>query len=425
MGNFIAKGNIVYTKKLEKFEIFKDSFIVVKSGMVEGVFENLPKKYLGMEIKDYGDKIIIPGFNDIHLHAGQYKNIGLGLDKELIPWLETYTFPEEEKFKEKKYAEKVYKNLINDIWTYGNTRSVIFATLHRESTELLFDLYKKSKLGAYIGKVNMDRMSPDFLIEKTEDSIKETRMFIRNVKNSSYLVKPILTPRFVPTCTPKLMDFLGDFARENEIPIQSHLDENQEEIEFVKELHPDSKNYSSIYKNYGLFGDGIKTIMAHCVYNSEEEIEMLKDKDIFVAHCPNSNLNLSSGIAPIRRYLKEGINVGLGSDISGGHTLSMMNNIVSALQTSKLYEFYKDNNLKMLSFSEAFYLATKGGGSFFGKVGSFESGYSFDALIIDDLGKEKNDEKNLEERLQRFIHLDDPSLIIERFVEGVRVPKPF
>ena len=144
----IYKGNIVFTSNPEKFNVIENGYIVVEDGKVKEVREDLNEGYKDIQIEDFGDKIIIPGFVDVHVHAPQFENLGLGFDKELLPWLETYTFPEESKFKETSYAKKVYTNFIRSLWEKGSTRSIVFATIHKEATEVLMQLFKKSGLSA-------------------------------------------------------------------------------------------------------------------------------------------------------------------------------------------------------------------------------------------------------------------------------------
>lgn len=420
---YAVKGNIIYTKTLDKFETLENGYLVVEDKLVKGLYKSLPDEFIKIKLIDYKDAIIIPGFVDLHLHAPQFPNLGLGLDKELIPWLETYTFPEEAKYSDSSYAKKVYSALIKELWKFGTTRSCAFSTLHKNTTKLLMDLFVESGLSAYVGKVNMDRNSPEYLIETTEESTRDTIEILEEYSNKYELVKPIITPRFVPSCTLQLLNSLGNLAKKYNVPVQSHLCENYGEISFVKELHPDYKNYASIYDDAGLFGD-VPTVMAHCVLVDEDEIELMSRKKVFVAHSPNSNCNLSSGIAPIRRLITRGVPVGLASDISAGHSLSMMNVIVNTAQVSKIKWIESGRVDKALSTSELFYLATKGGGKFFGNVGSFEEGYEFDALIIDDSNLYTFKPLSLEERLQKFIYNGDDRNIKERYVAGKRIEEP-
>jgi guanine deaminase len=424
MQDLIAvKGNVIYTKTLGKYDVVENGYVVVNGKTVVGVYQDLEDSLEGIKVLDYGDALIIPGFNDIHVHAPQFANIGLGLDKELMPWLEAYTFPEEAKYADLDYAKWVYSTFVNELWKAGTTRACVFGTIHKEATSLLMDLFFESGLGAYVGKVNMDRNSPDFLIEKTEDSIQDTYLWLKTTANKYELVKPIITPRFVPTCTLGLLQRLGDLAYQMDIPVQSHLSENMSEKDFVKALHPNMNSYASIYDRTGLFGE-TPTIMAHCVLVDESEIDLMAKKGVFVAHSPNSNCNLSSGIAPVRRFLDRGVKVGLGSDVSGGHSLSMMNVMVNAQQMSNIKWIESHRVDRPLNTAEVFYLATKGGGQFFGQVGSFEPGYAFDALVIDDSNLPCFNRLTIEERLQKFIYTGDDRHIIARFVAGHLIKEP-
>lgn len=417
------KGNIIFTKDFGKYEIFKDSYILIEDGKVKGIFDKLPEEYNQVEVKDYGDKLIIPGLVDIHLHGPQFPNIGLGLDKELMPWLETYTFPEERKYSDLEYAKKVYRKLVLELWKNGTMRSVIFASIHLEGTKLLMDVINEAGLGAYVGKVNMDRNCPDFICEDTDKSLEDTEKLLKDYGSRYERVKPIITPRFVPTCSTKLLKGLGELSRKYKVPVQSHLSENKGEIEFVKELHPEARNYASVYEVAGLLGEQ-PTIMAHCVLLEEEEIELLSKNKVFIAHSPNSNSNLASGIAPIRKLLKAGIPIGLASDISGGHSLSMCSVMIEAGQVSNMKWLESGKTEAPLTTPELFYLATKGSGAFFGKVGSFEEGFEFDALVIDDSDLTVLKEISLEERLQKFIYTGSWENIIERYVSGELIKEP-
>lgn len=420
----VFKGDIIHTPTKDKFEIYENSYLIVEDGHVVKITDKLENLYKCYEFYDYSGKIIIPGFVDVHLHAPQYPNRGLGMDKELIPWLNTYTFPEESKYSDLEYSRRVFEEFINALWAEGTTRCSVYSTIFLESTKLLMDMFIASGLGALVGKVNMDRNSAPALIEDSYQSIIETEEFILEFKDVSDLVKPIITPRFIPTCTDMLLTELGKLAIKYNIPVQSHLNENTSEVEWVRELYPESKNYASVYDRFNLFGQ-TKTIMAHCVYNTDEETELMAKNGVYVAHCPHSNFNLSSGLSPIRKYLNQGVKVGLGSDISGGHTISMPQVMVGAMQTSKMVWLQSNKELAPLTLSEVFFLATKGGGSFFGNVGSFEEGYECDLLVIDVDNLAYLKTLTPEEKLQKFIYEGSRENIIDRFVKGKKVYKPF
>lgn len=420
---YALKGNIIHTPVFGEYSIIPQGYILYEDGEIQGVYKELPADSQDAAVTDYGDRLIIPGFVDLHLHAPQFANRGLGLDKELLPWLEIYTFPEESKYTSTEFAQKAYQKFVKALWQQGTTRSIVFATQHREATVLLMDLMAKAGLGGYVGKVNMDRNCPAFYIESTEESLRETERFILETRDRYALVKPIITPRFVPTCTAELMQGLGELSRKYGVPVQSHLSENTGENAWVKELHPEIKDYASVYDTYGLFGQQ-KTVMAHCVHVSDDEIALMAKNQVYVAHSPHSNNNLSSGIAPVRQMLEAGVPVGLASDVSGSHEIAMPRILTVAAQVSKLKWLECGKKKASLNTQELFYLATKGGGSFFGKVGSFEPGYALDVLIIDDTSLEDVNERSLEERLQRYLYCGDDRNIHARYVQGKLLEEP-
>ena len=416
------QGHILYTKNPNRFEIYENGAVIVEDGKVVEVLKTLPENQEALEIFNMGDRLIIPGFVDLHFHAPQFPNLGLGLDKELLPWLEDYTFPEEAKYSDLDYAESVYTRVAKEIWRQGTTRIVLFSSVHKESTQLLMSIFDRAGLGAFVGKVNMDRNCPDFLVESTGDSIEATKAWLEATVNLYPRVKPLITPRFVPTCTSELMRALGELAAEYNVPVQTHISENQAEVDWVRELHPESQDYASVYEEHGLMGD--KTILAHCVHNTDAEIEKMAKLGVFAAHCPNANYNLASGIMPVRKFLNAGVKVGLGTDVGAGHKVSIASVMSTAIQASKIAWLNSDRTLAPLSTSEAFYLGTKGGGAYFGKVGSFEPGYEFDALVIDDHRLGVTEGRSLEERLQRYLYIGDDRDIISRFVSGNEIMEP-
>ena len=415
----IYKANIIYTPTSDEFRYLQGGYVcVAANGVVDGVYERLPEEIKDYSFTDFGDRLLIPAFNDLHIHAPQYRNLGLALDEELLPWLEKYTFPEEARFADIVYAERIYRRFVHELWMQGTMRSSVFATVHTEATELLMRLFRESGMGAYIGLVAMDRNSPDYL-RNTPEAVEA---FFSKTAEAEGIVRPILTPRFIPSCTPQMLTAIGGLARSKRLPVQSHLSENRSEISWVRELEPEASCYADAYRRYGLLGQ-TPTRMANCCHSTDEEMQMLKDNDVVVVHCPTSNSNLASGIAPIRVFLNNGIRVALGSDISGGHHVSMLRVMQYAIQLSKLAYARSEGRLQYLSLSEAFYLATKAGGSFFGSVGSFEKGYDFDALVIDD-SYLNYDHYDLRHRLQRFIYLGDDRDIKVRFCKGRQLLKP-
>jgi guanine deaminase len=218
------------------------------------------------------------------------------------------------------------------------------------------------------------------------------------------------------------MAALGQIRKEYGLPVQSHLSENPGEVELVRQLEPEAAFYGDAYDRHGLFGKDGNTVMAHCVYSVPEEIRRIKDNGVWIAHCPSSNMNIASGIAPVRRYLEQGIRTGIGTDVAGGTSESMFRAITDAIQVSKLYWRLVDKKARPLTFAEGFWLATKGGGSFFGKVGSFEKGYAFDAVVLDDATEPSARPMPVRDRLERAVYLElDRKEIAMKIVNGQKI----
>ena len=217
------------------------------------------------------------------------------------------------------------------------------------------------------------------------------------------------------------MEELKKLQMRYHLPLQSHLSENQGEIAWVKELCPWAEFYGDAYDRFGLFGADCPTVMAHCVYSGEQEIARMKENGVFIAYCPESNMNVSSGIAPVRRFLERGLHVGIGSDVAGGSTENLFRAMAHAVQASKLRWRISDDSLEALTAEEVFYMATKGGGAFFGKVGSFEPGYEFDAVVLDDSRLAHPQPLDIRSRLERMIYLADEREVQAKYVKGKEI----
>ena len=419
----IYKAHILYTKEKNRFEVLENGYVAVNAdGRVTGVSADLALlDGEGVEVVDFGDSLLIPAMNDLHVHAPQYRNQGIAMDLELLPWLQNYTFPEETKYADTAYAERMYRRFVRDLWRFGTMRSCVFATIHTESTRVLMHLFQEAGMGALVGKVGMNSNCPEGLSESVGEMMQGYEALIAEFNKPDALVRPIVTPRFIPSCTPEMLRACGELAAKYQLPVQSHLSENKDEIALVQTLEPGSTCYGDAYNHYGLFGQ-TPTVMAHCVFTEGKELELMKRNEVMVAHCPTSNLNVTTGIAPIRQFLDEGLRVGLGSDISGGHDLSIFRVMVYAIQMSKLH-YQRNHERRFLALSEAFWLATKSAGSFFGRVGSFEPGYEFDALVINDSDL-NHDNYSLLERLERYIYLGDDRQIAHRFCCGKEIAEP-
>lgn len=413
----IIKGNIISATKLGKLDIFPHSYLVAKDGRIVGISEELPSEYKNEKIDDYGDALVMQAFSDMHLHAPQYPMLGMGMDLPLLDWLNKYTFPTEAHFKNKRLARKIYRDLAKKLIENGTTRVAMFSSLHLDATMILMEELEKAGVTGYVGKVNMDRNSPDELSETTAKSIRDTLKWIELSKKFKN-IKPIITPRFTPSCTNKLMKRLGEIAKEYDLPIQSHLSENTGEIAWVKELHPDTDLYYESYVKYGLWNE--RTLMAHCVHSNDTELNAIKDAGVYVVHCASSNENLTSGYAPIRKMLNMGIRVVLGSDIAGGDHLNMFDNVASSIRASKARDIMDNYETPFLTPEEAFYLATSAANSFFNEKPGFAKGNELHAIVLDDSKLMSVRELSLLERFQRAIYLRQKDAIKAVYSLGIR-----
>lgn len=431
--SILIKGTFIHTKK-GILEIVENGYMLIsEEGKITYFSKEKPSSILlenlSTTYKLSKNELILPGFIDCHIHAPQYINAGCGLDLELLEWLNKYTFPAESKFASYDHANKIYTSVVSRTLSFGTTTACYFATIHNESSILLGKICDKLGQRAFIGKVSMDRNSPEYYIEKTENAIENENDFLEKMKTlmeKNEKVLPVITPRFAISCTPELMKELGNIGKRENILIQSHLDENEKEISFVRKLHPESKSYTHVYNDFNLLTN--RTILAHCIHMTEEEINLIQEKDASVAHCPDSNFNLLSGNCDIRYFLEKGIKVGLGTDVSGGHTPSLLNTMRAALNCSRVIYFEKrkkDKNTKYkpLTVPEVFYLATEGGARALridNKVGNFEVGKEFDGLFID-LNRGAVDYFGSEstlDLLHKIIYLADDRNITRVFVKG-------
>jgi guanine deaminase len=414
--SFVLKGHIVWCDTPKHIQTVPHGMLVCENGLCEGVFREIPERYQALPFKDFSGRLVLPALYDLHLHAPQFAYRGLGMDLELIGWLKAYAFPEEAKYFDLEYAGRAYAAFTEALKRSFTARFCCFATLHAPATLLLAGHLEASGLQGYVGKLSMDRNSPKDLCEVSADrAAEDCENWILSMRERFRHIKPIVTPRFVPSCTDALMGKLRGLMDKYGVPAQSHLSETRDEIAWVKKLSPETKHYADAYDRFGMLENAV---MAHVVYPEEEEIALLKERGTMVAHCPSSNANLRSGIAPVRRLLSAGVRMGLGSDVAGGESIDMLRIVTNAVQFSKLYWRMVEPAEPALTFPEAFYMATKGGGSFFGKCGSFEEGYMLDALVLDDTALRTTVDLTVPQRLERALYLSGDLRLVQKFVDG-------
>lgn len=411
----IIKANIVYSENKDKFKVYKNSYIVIENGKVSGIWTILPDKYKGIRVTDYGEAVLIPAFSDLHVHAPQYLNRGLEMDLLLPEWLENCTFPMEAEFSDKQFAKIVYDAFVDDMLANGTMHACVYGTIHLDSTSYLIEKMDKIGIKGYVGKVNMDTNSPSSLKENTNKSIIDTETFLEKYfKNEN--TKPIITPRFAPTCSEKLLSELGKLGKKYNVGTQTHIVESKWEAEQAKMLFPNCSCDTEIYEKSGLFGNG-PFIGGHFIFPSEEDKRIMKKYNGYVVQCPDATINITAGIMSTGKLMDSGINVCLGTDISAGHNLGVYSQVAKSIQLSKIKEFYENENNRKITFAESFYMATKGSEKLFENTGSFEPGYSFDALVIENLSDNMR-KLNPEQIVERFCYIGTKNNIKARYLNG-------
>ena len=415
----VLHGNILSVPSLGALDCVKDGYIVLdEEGTIEGVYDTLPERFQSAQRADYGDALIMQSFNDMHLHAPQYPMLGMGMDLPLLDWLNTYTFRTEARFADPEYARMHYRTLADRLVGYGTTRVCMFSSIHTDATLILMEELERAGISGYVGKVNMDRNSPEYYCETAEESKRETLRWL-DACDRFTKIRPMITPRFTPSCSDGLMEWLGRIANERDLPVQSHLSENTSEIDWVRSLHPDCEQYWETYAKYGLWKPG--TLMAHCVHSDAREREAMKAHGVTVVHCADSNTNLCSGVAPVRTLLDEGVNVVLGSDIAGGAHLSMLNVIQMSIRASKIKRIETDWQTPFLSVAEGYYLGTTASARYFGAKPGFQKGDKLHAVVIDDREYPDTARLTLRERFDRAVYIAEPKDIVAVYGEGKRL----
>ncbi len=413
----IIKANIVYSQDREHLVVHNNSYIAIDNAKVAGIYSELPAEFENLPITDYGDGVLIPGFSDMHVHAPQYLNRGLEMDLLLSDWLSQCTFPLESKYADLEFAKTVYDAFIDDMIDNGTLHAAVYGTIHIPATSYLLEQMDKKGMKGFVGKINMDRNAQDYLLEKPEQSIRETEEFLEKYSGNKN-TKPILTPRFAPTCTPELINGLGKLTSKYNVGVQTHLVESLWEAEQARILYPECSCDSEIYERAGLMENG-PVIGAHFIFPEEDDVRIMKKYGGYVVQCPDSTVNVIAGIMKTGTLLDEGVNVTLGSDLSAGHHTGVFTQVARSVQLSKLKNFYEPENRK-ITFPEAFYMSTRMTGSLFGNTGGFEPGMTFDALVIDGLSDAARELTPLQV-VERFCYIGTKENIKARYINGEEI----
>ncbi|KAK1937922.1 Guanine deaminase [Phytophthora citrophthora] len=434
-----VRGCVVHAPSRGHIELFEDAFLSIdlSTGRIVSFHPKILSSDTEILSKSPSSDILVlpnsqflmPGFVDTHVHAPQFPFMGTATDVPLMQWLEKYTFPVEESFKDPDVAIEWYSKLLDKMLSEGITTAQYFSTIHVEATKILTDLVLQRGQRALVGLVSMDRNAPETYKSSSVDKcLAEAEEFIQYAlgKNDE-LVRPVITPRFVPTCSLELLKGLGALAKKYDVHVQSHIAESKDEEDFVEMLHPGRRD-TELFEEAGLLTD--KSCMAHAVHLKEHELDVMNRTGTSIACCPLSNFFFANGLMDVRKVVEKNVDVGLGTDIAGGYSPSMLRAIQTCVLSIRALEIQEGTSgapIQSFDFKDAFWLATLGGAKALrleGDTGSFAVGKCFDAILVD---VNAGNNVVLSERdtpmdiFQKIIHNADNRNFVKVFVNGMMV----
>jgi guanine deaminase len=388
------RGNFVHAPERGAVEVLEDAVVFVG---VDGRIERIAPAADGvpegtLELPPH--QLVIPGLVDLHVHAPQYPQLGLALDEPLEVWLGKYTFPLEARYADLDFAREAYGTLVRDLLAGGTTTALYFATVHRQATELLAEICLERGQRALVGKVVMDlaESCPDYYRDTSpEAAIADSRAVIEAIRAlpDNDRVLPVITPRFIPSCTDEALAGLGALAAECGCHVQTHCSESDWAHGYAIERY--GKTDTEALDGFGLLTR--KTVLAHSVFLTDSDMDRVRSRGAGVALCALSNAYFANAVFPLRKALEKGIHVGLGTDISGGPSASMLEAARMTVAVSRMLQDGVDPEdsretrgrpNSRIDLLTAFHLATRGGGIALDlDIGLFRPGFHFDALIID------------------------------------------
>ncbi|HEV2517623.1 MAG TPA: guanine deaminase [Devosia sp.] len=426
------RGTFVHAPIRGELEVLRDAVIAIGS---DGTIASIGQATDGAPegtIELPAGQLVLPGFVDLHVHAPQYPQLGMALDEPLEVWLGKYTFPLEAQYADLVFAQQRYETLVADLLASGTTTALYFATVHRQATELLAQICLKQGQRALVGKVVMDDPAscPDYYRDASAElAVADTRAVIDHIRAlpDNDRVLPVITPRFIPSCTDAALSGLGALAAECGCHVQTHCSESDWAHGYALDRY--GKTDTAALAGFGLLGR--KTVLAHSVFLTDGDMAAVRAAGAGVAHCALSNMYFGNAVFPLRRALEKGLHVGLGTDISGGPSGSMLEACRATAQASRMLEDgvdardsretrgVPDSRIDMLT---AFHLATAGGGEALDlPVGVFRPGYHFDALLLDpaaSAGTVRLFGADPAERLEQILYTASRPNIAATFVGG-------
>ena len=333
-------------------------------------------EYADLECVNFGDKWLLPGFIDCHLHYPQSSMIA-SHGSQLLEWLEKYTFPAEIKFADLDHAQRIAAFFTQQLYMNGTTTAMVFATVHPHSADAMFEVAAEDNMRLITGKVMMDRNCPEPLQDTAAQSYEDSQRLIEKWHGHKRLQYAV-TPRFAPTSTDEQLQFAGQLYAENDgVYVQSHVAENPQEVQWVAELFPWSRSYLDVYDHFGLLGD--RAVYAHCIHLDNTDVQRMADTRTAMAFCPTSNLFLGSGLFDINAAVQRAVKVGLATDVGGGTSFSMMRTADEAYKVSQM----NGQSVNAAQLLHAMTLGAAAALSLQDQIGNFEPGKEADFIVVD------------------------------------------
>ncbi len=366
---------------------------------------------------------LLPGFIDLHVHAPQWPQSGKALHVPLLNWLNDYTFPLEARYQNLDFADQVYHQVVRTLLANGTTTSVYFATVHKEASLRLAEICLALGQRALVGKVVMDNDScPDFYKDADATSaVADTEWLIQAIQALAHnpdLVLPIVTPRFIPTCSDAVLYALGQLAQKHQLHVQTHCSESDWAHQHVWDRM--GKSDAQSLADFGLLTR--RTLLAHANFLSPSDTALIQAHGSALAHCPVSNAYFANSVLPVAEHLRLGTHLGLATDISGGYSPSMFDAMRQSMMSARMLEDGVNPDLtatergrvdSRIDFRHAFWLATTGGGQALDlPIGHFSVGQQWDAQLIDVNGSDSN--------ICLYPELDTDADILQKIIHGAQ-----
>ncbi|OUR60396.1 guanine deaminase, partial [Bermanella sp. 47_1433_sub80_T6] len=348
------RSSILHFTDDAQAQFFDDGILLVDAdtGLVNAVGDakDMVAKLDGIEIQQYENKIIMPGFIDTHIHYPQVDVIA-SYGEQLLDWLNNYTFPTELQFKDPEFASETANFFLDELLKNGTTSALVFGTVFKESVDAFFEASAQRNTRMICGKVMMNRHAPDGLCDDVQSSFDDSQALIDQWHGNGRQLYAV-TPRFAITSTGEQLEKAGELIKNNPgVYMQTHLSENKAEIAFVKELFPERSSYLDVYDHYGLLGE--RSVFAHGVHLDEVDYKRLSETGSSISFCPTSNLFLGSGLFDLQASKDFNVQVSVATDVGGGTSFSMLQTLNEAYKICQLKDYSLDAR-------QAFYMMTLG-----------------------------------------------------------------